>query len=1250
MIETAPDYRFWAFISYSSKDAAVAKKLHKALETYSIPRDLRGRPGRDGTVPTKLFPIFRDRDELPLASDLGSTIEDALKASRYLIVLCSQRSAQSRWVNEEIRLFKKMGREDRILALIIDGEPSGSNTPGKEAEECFPEALRFKVTPEGEITDEPTEPIAGDLRKGGDGWQVSFLKAMAGITGLGYNAFAQREKKRRRVRQAVAGTVLAGLLGGGLYTWDYLRVKTHYYEGFVLRYGVPEGIGEVPDDHLSKRSMTLKIEESRRKVRRIQAINSKGRPGELALVDASYIDGAEFGFPSRVSKVEVEYREDGGVALHKFYDFVGRPQMQHVYSQDQKSVELRSAAGEAAQTMNADFGSLSRRGSGSSLGQAADTGKTEIARWTVVYDSSGFVVEKSYGNAWGSPTADQDGKATIRYTRATDGRVLAESALTLDGQPVVEVGSQVASSKQTFDERSRLISSSFLDGNGQPVTGPLGYAAETLEYDAFGNVASRIFRDKDGKPVKRMDGFSIFRAFYSPDGVCISKRYFDTEEKPVIVPGFGAHEFRYVANDKGLATETSCYDDKGAPVVGKDGYHRLLSEYDERGFCIRTRVLDAKNEPMLHANEFWHRQDYKYDERGNYVENSIWDTHDNPILGKDGVHRTVWTYDRLNRAVSWKSYGIDDKPCLSTDSTHTGKIAYDNRGNISSWTFFGTQGEPVLNASGNHIYKQVFDEKGSLLEYSHWGSQEEPVLEKESRIHRVKYTYNERGQLSEKRIFGLNGEPAYDPGTGYHLLKKQYDKAGNLARESYFDTHGKPVNSRKEGYHARALEYDARGNVLVEEYYGTDGKKTVSSDGFQRLTQTFDEFGNETSESYFGIRGEPVIRLAVGIHSYRRKYDEAGRLVLESYFDASGKSFPMKDQSYHQVKNAYDADGRLESVTYLDGENRPVELGKFGYTMVRMTYDERGQVLTKSFFDRRLKPMVTFDERFHKVVNRYDAFGHTIETRYFGKDGQPVEIRSGYHLYRAQYDARGMLAVRTFFDVNEKPVISKVLLAHRVTQVCDNRGNVLEEAYFDTNDKPTFSSSKIHIVRQEFDDRGNELVESYYGARREPIAPDGIHALKQTYDGFDQVTETAWFGVNDEPVENDQGFHRKETRYDPNGNAIFTAYYAKDGKPAVKLDEGLYRILRKYNSRNQLVEISYQDGDGQPMMSPSGFARQTMSYDARGNLSEIEFFGVSGERVAVSGAARRVGHYDQRTNQLLEVLDYDLDGNLIATP
>ena len=105
------EYRYWAFISYSSKDSAIGSRLHRALEHDVIPRQLRGRPSREGDpIPVRLFPIFRDRDELPLSSDLGSTIHDALQASRYLVVICSPDAAKSYWVNEEVRHFQSIGK------------------------------------------------------------------------------------------------------------------------------------------------------------------------------------------------------------------------------------------------------------------------------------------------------------------------------------------------------------------------------------------------------------------------------------------------------------------------------------------------------------------------------------------------------------------------------------------------------------------------------------------------------------------------------------------------------------------------------------------------------------------------------------------------------------------------------------------------------------------------------------------------------------------------------------------------------------------------------------------------------------------------------------------------------------------------------------------------------------------------------------------------------------------------------------
>ncbi len=205
--------RYKAFISYSHQDDKWAAWLHRALESYRPPSKVVGQHTQFGEVPRRLSPIFRDREELPTATDLGAVISEALQQSACQIVLCSPAAARSRWVNEEIKAYKRLGREDRIFCLIVDGEPHASDKPGQEDTECFPKALRYKLGPDGELSDERTEPIAADARDGKDGKANAKLKLIAGMLGVGFDALAQREHHRRQRRLfAIAAASIAGMV------------------------------------------------------------------------------------------------------------------------------------------------------------------------------------------------------------------------------------------------------------------------------------------------------------------------------------------------------------------------------------------------------------------------------------------------------------------------------------------------------------------------------------------------------------------------------------------------------------------------------------------------------------------------------------------------------------------------------------------------------------------------------------------------------------------------------------------------------------------------------------------------------------------------------------------------------------------------------------------------------------------------------------------------------------------------------
>lgn len=205
-------YRYRAFLSYSHADERWAAWLHKALETYRVPKRLVGQGTAVGPVPERLAPVFRDREELSSATSLGSVLTEALESSACLVVICSPNAARSRWTNEEVLTFKRLGRAERIFCLIVDGEPDASLQPDGADRECFPPALLYEVDEEGRLTGRPSEPIAADARKGKDGRRNASLKLIAGILGVGFDALRQREQQRQHRRMLVlASAALAGM-------------------------------------------------------------------------------------------------------------------------------------------------------------------------------------------------------------------------------------------------------------------------------------------------------------------------------------------------------------------------------------------------------------------------------------------------------------------------------------------------------------------------------------------------------------------------------------------------------------------------------------------------------------------------------------------------------------------------------------------------------------------------------------------------------------------------------------------------------------------------------------------------------------------------------------------------------------------------------------------------------------------------------------------------------------------------------
>ncbi len=209
---TAPArHHYFAFLSYSHEDSADADWLHQELERFRVPSSLAGRLTGNGVIPRRLTPIFRDRQELAAADDLGEEIREALEASRCLIVLCSPAAARSKWTNAEIEAFKRAHPDGCVIAAIVAGEPFASERTDETEEECLPPALRQKFDKRGRPTGKRNEPLAADLREGRDGRRRGLLTIVAGILGLALDDLVQRDHLRRQRR--LAGIAIGSFAG-----------------------------------------------------------------------------------------------------------------------------------------------------------------------------------------------------------------------------------------------------------------------------------------------------------------------------------------------------------------------------------------------------------------------------------------------------------------------------------------------------------------------------------------------------------------------------------------------------------------------------------------------------------------------------------------------------------------------------------------------------------------------------------------------------------------------------------------------------------------------------------------------------------------------------------------------------------------------------------------------------------------------------------------------------------------------------
>lgn len=220
-------FKYDAFISYrhTELDKFVAENVHKQLEAFRLPKSAT-KKNKGGK--TRIERVFRDKDELPLTSNLEDPIVQALQNSEWLIVICSPRLRESLWCRKEIETFIALRGREHVLAVLIEGEPS----------ESFPDELLYKIEkrtlPGGTVEEVkvPVEPLAADVRGKTKkdmlkAMKTELLRLLATMFGVEYDDLRQRHRERK-MRRIVTASLIGGaacLLFGIYSTATALRIQ-----------------------------------------------------------------------------------------------------------------------------------------------------------------------------------------------------------------------------------------------------------------------------------------------------------------------------------------------------------------------------------------------------------------------------------------------------------------------------------------------------------------------------------------------------------------------------------------------------------------------------------------------------------------------------------------------------------------------------------------------------------------------------------------------------------------------------------------------------------------------------------------------------------------------------------------------------------------------------------------------------------------------------------------------------------------
>lgn len=939
-------FQYYAFISYSHKDEAFAEKLQKRLTFYKLPHLLKQEKP---SLPETVKPVFRDKTNLT-AGVLNESLRAELDSSKYLIVICSPSSAQSYWVNEEVKHFISIGRKDYIIPVIASGEVNAKDSEN----ECFCPALKgeeqgaefFGI----DVRKSNAHPLAVKLMRflgiplKSDTEYQGFIRLVSKLLDLQFDDLWNWQKKEERKRAAFRGIYIVAasilLLIAIVVLWNAkFRTTYRYFADYADKWGIPQGIGELNKTQTAHRQYHYTFEYRAGKLRSVTCANFIERPL------ASPFDRNP---GERPVVQKLEYNDtDGRMERIRFENGYGRTLAIYEYRADMNYSRVNiTNDGVLSQNVASTSSFMSAFDSSSS--------KSDITSYSYERDANGYITRQlfhRYHNA-SELSCDSSGIFGFKFVVDAQGRQLEKWYLDADGN-AFPANKGIAGEIYEYDEKGNQICVQYVDENRALVLGKNLWAVRKVEFDEWGNEVSNSFFGTENEPVLTDGTFKIVST-YNSSGNIIEDRYFDISGN-LSEDSSGTAIIRCSYDARGNFTETASYDSADKRTYNIDFQcSKLILVYDKDDRAVEIRPYDENDIPMESAY-FSAIFRIKYDKHGNITGRSYFDAEGNPYFNIDGEHSVHIERDEHGRRKEYR--------CLDAD----GNLLADN--------------------NGVAIYRYGLDERGNEIEMSFLGTDEKPILHKEYNVSLVRWEYDNRGNYIAESYYDIDRNPVLIDGNGFAMQRLEYDDHGNQTVQRNYGTDGKLILD-DEGVAIYRYKFDSRGNPTECRFYGINDEPVMSYKYGAGFTSAFDKYGNNTEKYCFDLDDKPV-KDADGIAIYRYEYNHRGKVIEESYYGADEK-LTLNNNGVAIVRYEYDGRENKTAQNNYGADGEPV-LDNEGVATYRNVYNNKGNLIETSHYDKDGN-LVCNTNGVAIVRYEYDRMNTLEETLYFDTDGNKVEL------------------------------------------------------------------------------------------------------------------------------------------------------------------------------------------------------------------------------------------------------------------